>query len=96
MITKKEFVARILLILVCLGISLYCLYDMNKSYDPLARYPYTTQKNRSVLLKYLDSDDIDYLINQHITPDKFMDFIKLKGFNLHNTLYYKEAKESIL
>ena len=75
LISKKELRARILLIVVCLAVGLYCLYTMDKSYDPLARYPYTTDENRDVLLKYLDSDDIDYLVNQHITPDKFMDFI---------------------
>lgn len=94
LISKKELRARILLIVVCLAVGLYCLYTMDKSYDPLARYPYTTDENRDVLLKYLDSDDIDYLVNQHISPDKFMDFIELKDFNLKNTLYYKEAKET--
>lgn len=94
LISKKELRARILLIVVCLAVGLYCLYTMDKSYDPLARYPYTTDENRDVLLKYLDSDDIDYLVNQHITPDKFMDFIELKDFDLKNTLYYKEAKET--
>lgn len=94
LISKKELRARVLLILVCLAVGGYCLHIMDQSYDPLARYPYTTDKNRDILLKYLDSDDIDYLINQHITPDKFLDFIELKGFYLRNTLYYKEAKDT--
>lgn len=93
MISKKELRARILLIVVCLVVGLYCLYSMDKSYDPLARYPYTTDENRDVLLKYLDSDDIDYLVNQHISPDKFMDFIELKDFNLKNTLYIKKPRK---
>ena len=66
MISKKELRARILLIVVCLAVGLYCLYSMDKSYDPLARYPYTTDENRDVLLKYLDSDDIDYFNNRMI------------------------------
>ena len=94
MISKKEMRARVLLIVVCFAVGCVCLYQMDKSYDPLARYPYTTDKNRDVILKYLDSNDIDYLINQHITPDKFMDFIELDGFSLKNTLYYKEAKDT--
>ena len=57
LISKKELRARILLIVVCLAVGLYCLYSMDKSYDPLARYPYTTDENRDVLLKYLDSAD---------------------------------------
>ena len=94
LISKKEMRARVLLIVVCFAVGCVCLYQMDKSYDPLARYPYTTDKNRDVILKYLDSNDIDYLINQHITPDKFMDFIELDGFSLKNTLYYKEAKDT--
>ena len=72
LISKKELRARILLIVVCLAVGLYCLYTMDKSYDPLARYPYTTDENRDVLLKYLDSDDIDYLVNQHISLPNLM------------------------
>ena len=49
MISKKELRARILLIVVCLVVGLYCLYSMDKSYDPLARYPYTTDENSDVL-----------------------------------------------
>ena len=94
MISKKELRARVLLIVVCFAIGCYCLYYMNKSYDPLARYPYTTDENRDIILEYLDTDDIDYLVNQHITPDKFMDFIELSDFDLKNTLYYKEAKDT--
>ena len=94
MISKKEMRARVLLIMVCFAVGCVCLYQMDKSYDPLAMYPYTTDKNRDVILKYLDSNDIDYLVNQHITPDKFMDFIELDGFSLKNTLYYKEAKDT--
>lgn len=94
LISRKEMRARVLLIVICFAVGCFCLYHMDKSYDPLARYPYTTDANRDIILEYLDSNDIDYLINQHITPDKFMDFIKLDGFSLKNTLYYKEAKDT--
>ena len=94
LISRKEMRARVLLIVICFAVGCFCLYHMDKSYDPLARYPYTTAANRDIILEYLDSSDIDYLINQHITPDKFMDFIKLDGFSLKNTLYYKEAKDT--
>ena len=94
LISRKEMRARVLLIVICFAVGCFCLYHMDKSYDPLARYPYTTDANRDIILEYLDSSDIDYLINQHITPDKFMDFIKLDGFSLKNTLYYKEAKDT--
>lgn len=93
MITKKEFIARIILILLCLCIGVGCYVYMNQSYDPLARYEYADDSNRDIILEYLDNNDINYLINQHLKPEDFMDFIQEDGFELKNTLYYKEAKE---
>lgn len=92
LISRKEMRARVLLIVICFAVGCFCLYHMDKSYDPLARYPYTTDANRDIILEYLDSNDIDYLINQHITPDKFMDFIKLDGFSLKTRCIIKRQK----
>lgn len=91
---KKTLCIRILLIVICFSITSVCFYQMNQSYDPLARYPYVTDENRDIILKYLDSDDIDYLITQQIKPDDFLDFIDQPDFNIHNTLYYSVAKET--
>lgn len=93
MVTKKEFIARIFLILLCLCIGIGCYEYMNQTYDPLARYVYADDENRDIILEYLDNNDINYLINQHLKPEDFMDFIQEDGFELKNTLYYKEAKE---
>ena len=94
MITKKELISRIVLIAVCLAVAIACFIHMNQSYDPLARYSYTTDENRDIILEYLDSSDIDYLINQHLKPEDFMDFIDQDDFVLKNCLYYKEALET--
>lgn len=67
---------------------------MNKSFDPLARYPYATDENREIILEYLSVNDINYIINQQIEPEKFMDFIAIDGFNIRNTLLYYNAKQS--
>lgn len=91
---KKTLSIRILLIVVCFGIACACFYQMNQSYDPLARYPYATDENREIILKYLDDDDIDYLITQQIEPDDFMDFIEQANFEIHNTLFYKTAMDT--
>ncbi|MGM9946797.1 D-alanyl-D-alanine carboxypeptidase family protein [Floccifex sp.] len=91
---KKTFVARVLLIVLCMCIATLCYVRMNQSYDALARYPYVNDENRDILLKYLDSDDINYIINQQIEPGQFMDFIECEGFDIHNTLLYSSAKKS--
>lgn len=91
---KKTYSLRILLIVFCLGVSSFCFYRMNQSYDPLARYPYATSENRDVLLEYLDSDDIDYLITQQIRPETFLPFIEEPEFELRNAYIYNAAKKT--
>ena len=49
-----------------LAVFAVCFYWMNQSYDPLARYPYADEADREILLKYLDQEDINYLISQQI------------------------------
>lgn len=89
---KKTLYIRVLLIILCFTTGLLCFYQMNQSYDPLARYPYATDENRTIILKYLDSDDIDYLITQQIKPETFLEFIEESGFELHNAYLYSTAK----
>ncbi len=89
---KKVLISRWALIVICMAIASGCYWHMNQSYDPLARYQYTTDENREVILEYLTTDDIDYMISQQIQPSQFMDFIKLEGFDIHNTAYYALAK----
>ncbi|MDO4480159.1 MAG: D-alanyl-D-alanine carboxypeptidase family protein [Erysipelotrichaceae bacterium] len=91
---KKTYLARIILIVVCFCIAVLCYVRMNQSYDELARYPYVNDDNRDILLKYLDSDDINYMINQQIRPEQFMDFIVLDGFELRFALLYSAAKKA--
>ncbi|MGM9913318.1 M15 family metallopeptidase [Floccifex sp.] len=90
----KTYLARIILIIVCFCIVCLCYMRMNQSYDELARYPYVNDENRDIILQNLDNDDINYMINQQIEPDQFMDFIELDGFEMHNTLLYSAAKKT--
>ena len=64
------FLKRLSLIAGLLAIFAVCFYWMNQSYDPLARYPYADEVDREVLLKYLDQEDINYLISQQIRPGR--------------------------
>ena len=89
---KKTLASRILLIVVCFAVACGCYLKMNESYDPLARYSYATEENREIILEYLSSDDINYMINQQIEPEKFLDFIAIEGFNIRNTNLYYTAK----
>ena len=91
--SKTPWIARIALIAFCAVIALTCIFKMNESYDPLARYPYADASNRDTILKYLSDDDIDYIVTQKIKPEQFMDFIELEDFKIHNTLLYSMAKK---
>jgi len=91
---RNVLFARILLIILCATLTGACFYQLNQSYDPLARYPYATEKNRATILKYMDSHDIDYIISQQIRPSVFMDFIKIPGFNIRLANEYHLAKQT--
>ena len=89
---KKTLSLRVLLIVVCFCVGCICFYQINRSYDPLARYPYVTEENRDIILEKLDSEDIDYLITQQIKPETFLPFIDEPDFDLHNAYLYSAAK----
>ncbi len=81
---------RILLIAVLILFSVTCIHLLNDSYDRLARYQYTvSSEQRAIMEEKLSDEDINYIIQQHIKPEQFMDFINLEGFNVKNTLYYE-------
>lgn len=82
-------------LIVCLIIySLVCFQMMNTKYDPLARYQYTTVENRDVIVDNMSQDDINYIIEQKIKPEQFMDFITLDGFVAKNILFYDTCKKA--
>ena len=91
---NKAWTARVLLLIFCAVIAGSCIWKMNQTYDPLARYPYATDTNRQIILKYMSDDDIDYIITQKIKPDQFLDFIEEPDFSIHNTLLYSMAKNT--
>lgn len=88
-------VKRTLFVLSLLIFSMVCFQYMSTKYDPLARYKYTTPENRDIILEYInDPADIDYLIQQKIKPEEFMDYIRLEGFDVKNTLYYNVCRNT--
>lgn len=83
---RTIFVSSLILLFI------FCYYQMNKDYNELARYPYATEENRDIILKYLDTNEINYLTAQQIEPKDFLPFIAEEGFDVHNTLWYSKAK----
>ena len=90
----KPIVYRIALLLTLVILFVLCYIKLNEQYDPLSRYPYVTEENKEVILKYMDDDDIDYMVNQQIKPDEYMDFIEIEGFDIHQTRSYQIAKKT--
>ena len=84
---------RIALIVCLIIYSFICFQMMNTRYNPLARYPYATKENRDVIIDTMSQDDINYIIQQKIKPEQFMDFITLEGFKAKNILYYDACKK---
>lgn len=87
-------IKRLLFIVSLIALFIFCYYQMNKDYNELARYPYATDENRDIILKYLDTNDINYMTAQQIEPKDFLPFIEEEGFDIYNTLWYSKAKNS--
>lgn len=90
---RKVLFYRMMLIIVCIAIFILCFYQLNQTYDPLARYPYVNDENRDLILEYLDDEDIEYIISNQIRPEEFMDFIDEPGFEIRYCRLYKAAKD---
>ncbi|MGX8835215.1 M15 family metallopeptidase [Amedibacillus sp. YH-ame6] len=85
-------VKRSLFVIVLVGLFSLCYFVMNQHYDELARYPHElSEKQRTLVLKYLNTDGINMLISQKIEPDEFLPYIEIEGFDIANTLWYDRA-----
>lgn len=88
---KKKRIAFILSLIVLFCV---CFFVMNQHYDKLARYQYVSDENREIILKYLNTEDINYMIAQQIKPEEMLPFIEEEGFDIHNTIYYTIANQA--
>lgn len=87
-------VARSLFIVSLVALFIVCFMQMNKNFDPLARYPYADESNRDIIKEKLNTDDINYLISQQLKPEEFMPYIKIDGFSIRHTRYYEKAYQT--
>lgn len=87
--TKRAiFIGSLIVLFIC------CYSIMNKHFDPLARYKYADDDNRDLIISYLSSEDINYLIDRQLMPEEFMPYFGIQDFNIRYTLYYNIAKEA--
>lgn len=80
---------RIMLVLSIILIFMGCFMRMNKNFDSLSRYPYESEKDRQLIKKYLNTNEIEYIIEYSIAPVEFIRYIDKPGFNIYHTDKYK-------
>ena len=68
---------------------------MNLNYDSLARYPYYQDENsRALIRRYLNEEEIEYIIEYSIAPNMFIAYIQEDGFSIYHAAEYKKLSES--
>ncbi len=80
------FIGALMTLFLC------CYHIMNQHIDELSRYQYTTDENRDIILKHLDIDEINFLIDRQYQPDEFMRYLGIEGFNIRYVDWYNQAK----
>ena len=89
--TNKTLTAVFIALVV--GISLLCIFLSNTHYDELSRYPYTDENSRELIRKYLNEEEVDYIIEYSIAPNVFIAFIQEENFNIYHASEYKALSE---
>lgn len=67
---------------------------LNLKYDRFYRVNGIDNDNRSLIEKYLDDKEQEYLIDHGITVKDFIEYIEYEQFNLEYYEYYNELKEA--
>ncbi len=85
-------IKRALFILSLVVLFIFCFFKMNEQYDELARYPFPlSDREREIVLSHLDTEGINYLVEQKINPEQLLPYIEYDEFELTNTLWYDKA-----
>ncbi|MFV0395805.1 MAG: M15 family metallopeptidase [Coprobacillaceae bacterium] len=71
--------------IVCFAL---CFVAINKKYDPFYRVNGINNDNRALIEQYLDEEQQQYLIDNSIAVDLFIQYIDVPGFLLQNYEYY--------
>ena len=75
-----------------LALFLCCFHIMNQHYDELSRYQYANDENRKIILEYMTTEDINYLIDRQYKPEEFMEYLGMSNFNIRYVEWYNYAK----
>ena len=67
---------------------LFAFTSLNMKYDRFYRVNGIDNDNRSLIEKYLDKEEQDYLIDHGISVDEFIDYITYDQFHLQYYQYY--------
>lgn len=87
---------RILFILFTLLIALTCFVHMNRSYDPLSRYPYEiTPEEHETIVSHLDAEAMEYIIEYAIGPEYFMPYINCNHFTIYRIMEYSALQAAV-
>lgn len=79
---------RIFVIFAICVLFIICYSIINIKYDRLARYPFGTDKEREIIERELDDQEIDYIVEYAIEPDFFMKYIHCYRFNIYHVDLY--------
>ena len=89
--TPNVLACRLAILGVCVCVTLATFSAMQKTADPLARYPYGSVNERQQIAEKLNDDQINIMINQQIEPQQILPFLSAPDFEITNTLLYDEA-----
>ena len=88
----KLHIKRALVVLCVLLIFGLSFYRMNQHFNRLSRYPYDDQEARALIDKYMNDEEIEYIIEYSIEPAYFLDYIRAQDFNIYHVEYYRRLE----
>ena len=84
---------RILVIVIICALFIGCYLMINTKYDRLARYPFGTDAERTIIERELNDQEIEYIVEYAIEPDFFMKYIIFEKFNIYHVDQYDHFNE---
>lgn len=84
---------RLQLLLGIFAVFLVSFLYMNLQYDPLARNASVTASNRAKLMRYLDKEELLFLVENHIDVSSFEEFLEEPLFQLKHYRLYRMAMD---
>ena len=85
---------RLIFVGIIAVVASFCLAAMNIRFDRLSRYPYQDQKSRELIDKYLDDQEIEYLIEYSIAPSLFVRYIEASRFSVYHIEEYNYMEQA--